>query len=766
MDNRKQRERDDATVVKHNDAVTSANPTNLTKVTNWSLDTGQARALTQFYHSLESSNNSVGFEVARQAANQALAHNKIILNNRFVLDSIIGSGGMGTVYKARDLRKVEANAPNPHIAVKVLNEDFQNHPDALITLQREANKSQILAHPNILSVHDFDRDGAVIYMTMEMLDGIDLERQLKSHAGVGMEREAAFKIIKDYCAALIYAHQNDIIHSDFKPSNIFLTKDGSAKILDFGIARLAASAHQQDNFDAGSLGALTPAYASYEMLNRNPPEQRDDVYAAAVIAYELLAGRHPFDQKTAGQALAEGLKPQRISKLTNRQWQALEAGLKIKRQDRSPTVQKFLQDLTQARSNGLLKVAAVAVVGIAAALSYYLFFVPNRLSEGVDIVIKKGFQCLEKKDYSCGKESASAVLKVDPNNKDANLLLQQTNAAVRKNQEQKLVDTATACIESDNLDCARSNLAALKKEQPESVMGDVIQKNIDLRTAHNTAASCLAEQRYDCALSNSALILEKDPNNTFARDITQRVHAIQADNQLKIEANNKKFAELLASAQTCYGKKDYDCGMQNARQALSVKQGDADAEALYQKSLQAKKQIELGKYNQIMANANSCFGKHDYDCSMQYAKQALAVKPADSSADALYQKAAQIKQQQEEQKYRDNLASAEACFGKKDYDCGMQFTKLALTVKPGDASAETLYQKSSEAKNRLMEAMNKAKITLDEGHACFNKKDYGCAVAKSDSALEIIPDLKDAQQLKQSAQKEIAKNKPSYSSDY
>ena len=89
------------------------------------------------------------------------------LNGRFVLEECIGFGGMGTVYRALDLRKLEASDRKPYIAIKVLNAPFRSHPKSLIALQREARKAQTLAHPNIVAVYDFDRDGSMVYLTME-----------------------------------------------------------------------------------------------------------------------------------------------------------------------------------------------------------------------------------------------------------------------------------------------------------------------------------------------------------------------------------------------------------------------------------------------------------------------------------------------------------------------------------------------------------------------------------------------------------------------
>src|SRR5215472_5194913 len=102
-----------------------------------------------------------------------------VLKNRFILEAPIGRGGMGTVFRARDLRKEEAQDRNPHVAIKVLNDDFKEHPGALQALQRESRKAQQLAHPNIVTVYDFDRDEGNVYMVMELLQGIPLDRLIK-----------------------------------------------------------------------------------------------------------------------------------------------------------------------------------------------------------------------------------------------------------------------------------------------------------------------------------------------------------------------------------------------------------------------------------------------------------------------------------------------------------------------------------------------------------------------------------------------------------
>ena len=210
------------------------------------------------------------------------------LNGRFVLEECVGFGGMGTVYKALDLRKLEASDRHPYIAIKVLNVQFQGHPKSLIALQREARKAQTLAHPNIVAVYDFDRDGAMVYITMEYLSGKSLSQLLRAPDFRVLPFDDAMKIVNGMGKALAYAHERGFVHCDFKPANVILTETGGVKVIDFGIARVFQKAEEDADvtvFDPGSLGALTPAYASPEMLENREPDPRDDIYALGCITY-------------------------------------------------------------------------------------------------------------------------------------------------------------------------------------------------------------------------------------------------------------------------------------------------------------------------------------------------------------------------------------------------------------------------------------------------------------------------------------------------
>ena len=304
---------------------------------------------------------------------------KKLLKGRFVLEEILGIGGMGVVYKAKDLLKVEAQDKDPYVAIKVLSEEFRTHPEAFISLQREAKKAQHIANHNTVKVYDFDRDGDVVFMTMEYMVGQPLDQMVKQYHATGLPPKEAWSILNGMCLALIHAHNEDIVHSDLKPGNIFVTENGTAKIFDFGIARavqkIDRSHNEQDRtvFDAGNLGALTPAYASREMLLGQVPDVRDDIYALGCIAYEMLTGDHPFTRLPADEAYDKKLKPKRIQGIKKRYWKAIEAALAFERKDRIVSVEAFYNEINEKKkTNGLLGITfAVAVA--ASGFAYYEF---------------------------------------------------------------------------------------------------------------------------------------------------------------------------------------------------------------------------------------------------------------------------------------------------------------------------------------------------------------------------------------------------------
>ncbi len=297
---------------------------------------------------------------------------KTVLKERFVLLETLGAGGMGNVYLAKDLLREEMEDSNPHIAIKVLNDECRRLPGALQSLQREAKKAQTLSHPNIVTVYDFDRDGETAFITMEYIEGESLKDHLRG--AKSMPHEKAMYVIERVARGLAYAHQQGFAHADIKPANIFLAKNGAVKILDFGIAKAFTEATKEKRSLADDLteGALTPAYASLEMLQGKTALPGDDVYSLACMAYEMIRGRHPFIgtdglPMPADIARAQGAKLDPIVGIPRRHMRALRRGLEFEREKRFPDAGQFIDAIKRRnlkKDLGLLALTA-SITGAA-----------------------------------------------------------------------------------------------------------------------------------------------------------------------------------------------------------------------------------------------------------------------------------------------------------------------------------------------------------------------------------------------------------------
>ncbi|MDQ0509459.1 serine/threonine-protein kinase [Ancylobacter amanitiformis] len=263
-----------------------------------------------------------------------------MLRDRFVLDKELGRGGMGVVYRAVDRRRLEAQARRPYVALKLLAGDFRTHPDALRAMEAEARRTQDLPHPNIVAVHDFDRDGDHVFMVMELLEGRSLDVALKDPNPGFVGSPAAHRAVGELCAGLALAHARGVVHADLKPANLFLCIDGTLKILDFGIS---CAARDDGGFDGSRLDAMTPVYASPERLRGARRDPRDDVYALGCLIHLMMTGHHPFGRATALDALAKGMAPAPLPLLRPQEQAAVRDALAFAPEDRLADAQAFLR---------------------------------------------------------------------------------------------------------------------------------------------------------------------------------------------------------------------------------------------------------------------------------------------------------------------------------------------------------------------------------------------------------------------------------------
>ncbi len=210
-----------------------------------------------------------------------------LLDNRYEIMEQIGMGGMARVFRALDHRL------NRQVAVKILREDLAEDAELRRRFHEESQAVAMLSHPNIVAVYDVSRSSDVEYIVMELIDGITLKQYMQKKGNKLNWREALHfttQIVK----ALGHAHSRGIIHRDIKPHNIMVLRDGSVKVADFGIARVASGGHSTLTQEA--LGSVH--YISPEQARGSHIDARSDLYSAGVVLYEMITGRLPFEGDT------------------------------------------------------------------------------------------------------------------------------------------------------------------------------------------------------------------------------------------------------------------------------------------------------------------------------------------------------------------------------------------------------------------------------------------------------------------------------------
>mgnify|MGYP003100040039 len=210
----------------------------------------------------------------------------ITLGNRYDMLEKIGTGGMATVYKAKD------TLLNRYVAIKILRDSLEGEEQVVSNFIKEAQSSASLVHNNIVSVYDVGEENGLNYMVMEYVDGITLKEYIKQKGALPWQEACDFAI--QIGQGISEAHSINIIHRDIKPQNILMTKDKTLKVTDFGIARAVAG--ETTVVGGSALGSVH--YISPEQARGGFTDARSDIYSLGIVLYEMLTGKVPFDGDT------------------------------------------------------------------------------------------------------------------------------------------------------------------------------------------------------------------------------------------------------------------------------------------------------------------------------------------------------------------------------------------------------------------------------------------------------------------------------------
>src|ERR1700716_1431177 len=217
------------------------------------------------------------------------------------INTAIGVGGMGEVYRATDMKL------GRDVALKILPRDVASDPERLARFQREARAVAALNHPNVVTLYSVEESDGVHFLTMELIEGQPLDRLIPAN-GLPVGR------IVEIAGALAAAHEKGIMHRDLKPANVMVTTEGRVKVLDFGLAK-DVGAETSDGATQTSAGLTqagivmgTPAYMSPEQVSGRTLDHRTDIFSLGVILHEMATGRRPFEGTSSAELVSSILR--------------------------------------------------------------------------------------------------------------------------------------------------------------------------------------------------------------------------------------------------------------------------------------------------------------------------------------------------------------------------------------------------------------------------------------------------------------------------
>jgi serine/threonine-protein kinase len=662
-----------------------------------------------------------------------MASNTLSKIGKYDVVEILGKGGMGVVYKAMD------NRIGRLVAIKMMTGGFADNPDLLKRFYREAQSTGTLQHPNIVIVYDLgDQDGNP-YLVMEFLEGEPLDKLIASRRELTLVQKLDYII--QCCSGLNYAHQRGIVHRDIKPANLMVLKDGAAKIVDFGIARIGDASLTKTGQVVGTITYMSP-----EQINAQVVDGRTDIFSTGVMLYELLTGTLPFDGKDTAATLLkiihEPPPPLKnfLADYPAELEEVLFRALSKDREERYSTAEDFAFDLSRVQEQ--LKKSMVS-----------------------DYVVRAK-NSIEKQELSRAKELLQQVLKIDTQHSVAKELMHEVQQRLQKQQRgeqirqlrshaedalsQKLFEDAISYIDQaitlDKTNPELLNLRDLAREakQRRDKASD------EVRRAESGQLSGHLEE----ALKHVEQALQLEPENAQAKALY-----VSISKELQARGKEQKVKGFLDEARKNISARKFTDAFSILKSAEQVDPSSPELHALLNLASSGRDQEARRRdLERITTEIEEALSRDEY--SEASAKAETALQKYTNEPSLLKLKA--IADKQKDAADRRKLLDEQMTAARKLLDVGKANEALALLEKaaqktPGESRLQSLLAIVRDSAEREKTEQVKSQY-ITKAKEAMRKKDYTSAVHILESASRELEDSAEIFDLLQFAREEASQS--------
>ena len=571
---------------------------------------------------------------------------------KYLILGELGRGAGGVVYRARD------PFINRLVALKTITMGLAEYPDLLQRFYQEAQSAGGLQHPNIVTIYDLGDADGVPYIAMELLEGESLDQLIGRRTPLPVPLKLTYAL--QACRALDYAHKRGIIHRDIKPDNVMLTKDGTVKVVDFGIARVLETSKTQTGMLLGTF-----AYMSPEQYHGEHADARSDIWSFGVLLYELLAYQRPFKGHTPASLMHSicQLQPQPLLEVAPDCPPALEK-----------VVQRVLQKSADERYQSMEELL-LDLDPICKSLQ----------SESVVVLVAQARDLSDKGDYSQSRDFLRQALQIDSANTQARNLLEKVNAELRRilirpKLQQQIEKGQELFAEGKTQEARMEAEVVLQLDptfEPARELLKRIQQELDrarqIADWIDAAEQRLAQGLLEEAEELLAKVLEAESTNQQAKALQLQVTNEKAERQRRAQ-----FFEKMQQARSLWTQQNYaEC-----IQLLAELRKEFPDEDEIPRLLETAQEDQANqKRSQGLASARSMLANRRYDECTALLAELRKEFPGD---DEILRLQETVLEDQRKQRRTESVAEARSLLAARRYEDCTSLLNSILKEFPGD----------------------------------------------------------------------------------